>query len=95
MSETNSRLETSWPSPDIPVHTVGATPANGQGLTVPKFQPKSEPERVLAGYWQSDKSRFTACIVHASGGPDNYGPLFEFYNTTWSKTFDTSGAGDI
>jgi len=50
---------------------------------------------VLAGYWQSDKSRFTACIVHASGGPDNYGPLFEFYNTTWSKTFDTSGAENI
>ena len=31
-----------------------------------------------AGYWQSDKSRFTACILHASGA-DNYIPLRKQY----------------
>lgn len=47
---------------------------------------------IFAGYWQSDKSRFTTCIAHAPGGPDNYDPLFKFYNTTWSKSFDWEAA---
>lgn len=47
---------------------------------------------IIAGYWQSDKSRFTSCIVHTPGGSDHFDPLFRFYNTTWSKSFDYEAA---
>lgn len=60
----------------------------GLGLCVPS----DAAWPLSAGYWQSDKSRFTTCIAHASGGPDNYDPLFTFYNDTWSKSFDYEAA---
>ena len=45
---------------------------------------------LLAGYWQCDRSRYTACVIHASGGPTNFNPLREAYTNTWSKSFIVS-----
>lgn len=45
---------------------------------------------LLAGYWQCDRSRYTACLIHASGGPSNFNPLREAYTNTWSKSFNVS-----
>ncbi|CAK0786758.1 hypothetical protein CVIRNUC_009972 [Coccomyxa viridis] len=47
------------------------------------------------GYWQSDRSRYTACLIHAPGGPSNFNVLREAYTKTWSKSFDVSGVKSL
>lgn len=42
----------------------------------------------FAGYFKSDTSRYSTCIVHAPGGPTNSVPLHEKFYGNWSLVWE-------